>query len=149
MRKLLFIFLLLPCLAPGQTAMVLQMSVRRIPVTESSGSQCNDERVLFFSQGSVMGILTPDDTLQLKRVAIEVSEPGHSIIVCYDELHGNQPYRVRYIEGKEGILIYITPFVTLRDSERRALWNVRIKPAEKVLYGLVISTNHTLLLTWR
>lgn len=149
MRKLIVVILIiaaaliiLPCLVYGQTAMVLKVSVRRIPVTKLHGSVCLDQRVLFFSKGDVMGILTPTDTLQLKRVSVQVSEPGHSLILCYDELHGNHPYRVRYLEGRDGILMYITPYISepQRENEKRAFQSVRIQPTSKPLYGLVIST---------
>lgn len=133
MRKLIFVLLLLagaliimPCLVYGQTAMVLKLSVRRVAVTGISQSKCEDQRVLIVTKDEVMGILTRDDTLQLKRVAVKQLEPRHSIVLCHDELHGNQPYRVRFIQGDDGILLYITPIV--------------VKPATGTLYGLVLSS---------
>lgn len=140
MIKLIFLMLMWPAVAFSQTAMILEVSVRRIPVTVESGGQCIDQRVLFFTDGQIMGILTSTDTLQLKRLAVLVAEPGHSIILCYDELHGNQPYRVRYLEGRQGILMYITPFVPHSDEEVRVFHSVRVRQTQRILYGLVIST---------
>lgn len=149
MRKLIFILLLLagllvigPCLVFGQTAMVLKLSVRRIAVTEIVLDKCEDMRVLFFVKDDILGLLTPDDTLELKRVMIEYTEPGTSVVLCYDLLHGNHPYRVAIIQGKQGVLMYFTPFVRLPKHEkyRRAFANVDMQPSDRPLYGIILSS---------
>lgn len=117
----------------SQTALVLQMNVQRIPVMGARGNKCTSQRVFLLSQGNRMQIRTSDDTLQLKRVETLLSEHGHSIAMYYDELHGNQSYRVRYLKGKKGIILYLNPYV---HSEM----NVRIKPDRKPLYAIVIKT---------
>lgn len=141
--KKAIIFLLILASGCGWEAfsqtMVLRMNVQRIPVTGAPGKHCENQRVIF-SEGKRTRILTPDDTLQLKRVKNLVSEPGHSIAIYLDELHDNHPYNVRYLKGSKGIILYISPYVTLRDSVRQDLWNVRIEPTPKRLYVLVLKT---------
>lgn len=142
MRKPILIILLLiqATFAFSQTAMALRMSVRRIAVTEIQSDKCEDLRVLLFLQGDILGILTGDDTLQLRRVMIEYTEPGETAVLCYDEFHGNQPYRVAILQGTRGILMYLTPFVPKQEVFLRAYSNVDIVPSTRPLYGLVLSS---------
>ena len=145
MRKVIVVLLIvvIPRLAFSQTAIVLELSVHRIPVTELGLNKCENLRVLFFSKDDILGILTPYDTLQLKRVMIESTQPGESVVLCYDEFHGNQPYRVAIIREESGILMYFNPLVRISSSGkfRRAFWNVSIEPPTNPLYCLVMSSH--------
>lgn len=109
MRKLLFIFLLLPCMAFSQTATILEMHVRKIPLTSLVSGSCQKQKVLLYFEKGLMGVKTYDDTLQLRRIRIVESEAGRSVVYCLDEMHGNRPYSVTYLNAREGLALFITP----------------------------------------
>lgn len=115
MRKLKIILLLiiLPCLVHAQSATILELHVRKIPLTALAAASCEKQKVFLYFEKGMMGVLTYDDTLQLRKVRFVESDAYRSKVLCVDEIHNNIPYSVEYVRTDQGIAIFITPMVEL------------------------------------
>lgn len=91
---------------------------------------CQRQNVLLYFEKGMMGVLTKDDTLQLRRIKFLEPPPAFegSYVLSRDELHNNQLYTVLLIQSHKGLAVFITPVTSLSQNVNR-------------LYSIILSSD--------
>lgn len=85
--------------------MKISVVVDRIPQNCEGTLTTQTETIHLILEGENIGLITSTDTLALLKL-----NPNIIVTNKYKDLHHNgQLYMVRYYEGKEGFILFITP----------------------------------------